>query len=174
MKSKPVSSRSASPGSSLSATETLAHFSDSSSITATEAASPELNGASVASRRYRFKEEFGTENAIAASSTGYPQSSKRVKDVDAFYENPFVTTTPVHERTPVRAAEQTKVKTKSSKKVARNCGPNLDFAYRNVYTAATGIGNVGSSAVSGRKGKGGRDGFEAPHVASAHVGCAVM
>lgn len=143
-------------------------------MTAIEAASPKLGGASVESRRCRFKEEFGTENAIGTSSNGYTKQVKHAKYAEEIYENQFTTTSPMRERTTVRAATPKKIKTKSSKKVSRNCGPNLDFAYRNMYTTATGIGSVGSSPASVGKRRGGRDGFGAPSVASAHVGCVVM
>ncbi|MCJ1243981.1 hypothetical protein MMC30_001178 [Trapelia coarctata] len=186
VKNQSVTSRCTSPCSSFSGTDTLAHFSDSSSVTATEAASPKSINSSVASRRYKFKEEFGTENAVAASANVYTTPAKHVERIDPInaYTTPVEHTNPVnpvyghqsvapphsHERTTGRAAKQKK--TKARKKTSRSCAPNLDFAYRNVCTAATGIGNVASPASA--KGKGGRDIFEGPNVATAHVGCVVM
>jgi len=209
-------SRPTSPSSSYSATDTLAHFSDSSSVTATEAASPtsspKLTKASVASRRYKFKEEFGTENEVGASANVYAKhadhqaayANQHIKHADPFYEHQSIVPPHAHERTTIRADKQVehddhldstydlhstapphthkrttvravkpkKTKTRS-KKTTRSCAPNLDFAYRNVYTAATGIGDVNVASPASGMGKG-RDGFEGPNVATAHVGCVVM
>ena len=185
VKTQTVTSRPGSPSSSFSATDTLAHFSDTSSVTATEAtsptASPKSTSASVASRRYKFKEEFGTEDAIGASAIVHGkqaehaacanQHTKHAGVVDAVHDHYSIVPSHSHERTAVHAVKKTK--TKAHKKTSRSCAPNLDFAYRNVYTAATGIGNATAPSASG-KGKGVRDVFEGPNLATAQVGCVVM
>ena len=138
-------------------------------MTATEAASPKSTNASVASRRYKFKEEFGTENSVVAPVDGYEKQSKQAKYVGLGGQHQGIAKPAAHERTTGHAAK--KEKTKARKKTSCNCAPNLDFAYRNVYASTAGIGGVGSPSAAG---KGRRDIFAGPTIASAHVGCVVM
>ena len=142
-----VTSRAASPISSISSNITLLSSSDASSNTFIDAPNP-----SAAARRHKFKEEFGSGSHTV---THINAEFKPTKPVDATVQSTSritaeTTVTVSSAENAVSASEKKQAKNRSRKKPGRSCSTEFDFTYRNTYTAATG------------------------NAVSAHFGCVVM
>ncbi|MCJ1384630.1 hypothetical protein MMC17_007748 [Xylographa soralifera] len=155
-----LTSRSASPSSSFSRSDTLVDLSDAGSTTTVEVANP-----SVAERRLKFKEEFELPDNVEELNNAKSKDKPMIAPIDDSSSPP--TTKPPKSATSVKNA-----KTKDRKRSRRSSAQRFRLGSRNVYTGGNATDKIGSAILDGGVGR--KAMLGGPSIASGMIGCNVM
>ena len=155
-----LTSRSASPSSSFSRSDTLVDLCDAGSTTTVEVTNP-----SVAEGRLKFKEEFEMSDKIEELHDTKAKEKLLVLSTDN--SNVLPATKP-----PASATSAKKAKTKGRKKSRRSSGQKVNCGSRNIYTGHSTADKMDSTTLDGRVGR--KSMLGGPNLASGMVGCTVM
>ncbi|MCJ1416612.1 hypothetical protein MMC32_002950 [Xylographa parallela] len=155
-----LTSRSVSPSSSFSRSDTLVDLSDAGSTTTVGDANP-----SVAERRLKFKEEFELADNMEELSDTKAKDKPSTGSTDRSGSPPAT-------KSQKSTTSGKNAKAKGRKKSYHSGGLKFDLCSCNVYTGGNVTGKIGSTILDGGNGR--KAILGGPSVASGIVGCTVM
>ena len=157
-----LNSRSASPNSSFSCSDTLVNLSDAGSTTTVE----EVTNPNVAGRRLKFKEEF--ELADHVEELNGTKANDRLSTVSTTTDNSSFSPT----TKPPESMTLAKTKANGRKKPGRSNGQKFNFCSCNIYTGGNASDKIAATESDGGVGR--KAMLGGPSMASGMVGCTVM